>query len=196
MKKIITLTLLASSLMLAAEISEIGVNIGVSHTPYTQTNSNGSITLGNEPEQNFASYELFTTLKGVFPQDDVKPYISYTYSYNSELKHQYVLLGLNKYFAPTQRLSLYVGMLAGYGEMSWSYNPLNNSKENDYEATSAMVGVQVGVNYPLIGNVALNLNLKTLAHNYETNLDPNNTATAELKHNYTTTAMLGVAYKF
>lgn len=196
MKKIITLTLLASSLMWAAEISEIGVNIGMSHIPYTQTNSNGSITLGNEPEQNFTSYELFTTLKGVFPQDDVKPYISYNYAENSELKHQYILVGLNKYFAPTESLSLYAGMLAGFGELSWSYNPLNNSKENTYEATSVMVGVQAGVNYPLTSNILLNLNLKTLVHNYETNLDPNNTARAELKHNYTTTAMIGLAYKF
>lgn len=184
--------------MLASEISvnEIGLNVGISHSSYTQTNRNGSIVLGNEPDKNFTSYELFTTLEGVFSNEEIKPYISYTYADNSELKHQYILAGVNKYYMPSDSLKLYAGVLVGYGELSWKYNPLNNSKDNDHKATSAMVGVQAGVNYPLFSSLSLNLNLKALAHNYEAELNPNDTATAQIKHKYTTTAMVGIAYAF
>lgn len=193
-KSLIALSL-ASSSILASDISldSIGINVGVAHSNFHQTNQHGTIILGNEPDETFNSYELYGTLK----QDilNMKPTLSYTYSLNDDLKHQYLLVGLTKYYKLT-KASLYAGLLGGYGEMKWRYNPLNNSKENDYTSSSLIGGIQAGIEYPITNSIALNLNTKALYHNYDAQLNPNNTATAELSHNTTTSFGMGLKYSF
>jgi len=180
--------LLASSALLASNNS-IGINIGQSHSNYHQSNHTGSINLGNTPDETFNSYELYGTLK----QDifGMKPYLSYTYSSNDDLKHQYILVGLNKYYH-----YLYGGIVVGTGEMKWRYNPLNSSSDNDYITTSLLGGIQVGIEYKITNSIALNLNTKVLYHNYDTKLNPSTTATAEITHNTTTSFGMGLKYSF
>ena len=179
---------LASSSLLASDNS-IGINIGSSHTNYHQSNQTGTITLGNTPDETFNSYEIYTILKQNI--SGMKPYLSYTYSSNDDLKHQYGLVGLNKYYK-----YLYAGILAGYGELKYKYNPLNSSKENDYRAHSFIGGIQAGIEYKLSNSLAFNLNTKALYHDYDTNLNPNNTAIATISHNTTTSFGIGLKYSF
>jgi len=195
-QSLIVLSLSTSSLV-ASDISlnSIGINLGVAHSNFHQTNQNGTIILGNEPDESFNSVELYSTLNGIISKDDLKPYLSYTYSSNDELKHQYLLVGLTKYYKLT-KASLYAGLLGGYGQMKYKYNPLNNSKSNDYSATSFMGGIQAGIEYPLTKVLAFNLNTKVLYHNYDANLNPNNTAIAEISHNTTTSFGMGLKYSF
>ncbi|MBD3841999.1 MAG: hypothetical protein IE909_08970 [Campylobacterales bacterium] len=56
--------------------------------------------------------------------------------FKGDLKHQYILAGLNKYYHNS-----YAGFLLGVGELKYRYNPLNNSKTNDYTTTSPMIGL-------------------------------------------------------
>jgi hypothetical protein len=191
-KSLITLSLITSSLV-ASSLDSIGINVGVANSNSHQTNHNGIITLGNEPDESFNSYEIYGTLKKELLH--MKPYLSYTYSSNDELKHQYLLVGLTKYYKLT-KASLYAGLLGGYGELQYKYNPLNNSKSNDYTSTSLLGGIQVGIEYPITNSLAFNLNTKALYHNYDAQLNPNNTATAELSHNTTTSFGVGMKYSF
>jgi hypothetical protein len=191
-KSLITLSLITSSLV-ASSLDSIGINVGVANSNSHQTNHNGIITLGNEPDESFNSYEIYGTLKKELLH--MKPYLSYTYSSNDELKHQYLLVGLTKYYKLT-KASLYAGLLGGYGELRWKYNPLNNSKSNDYTSTSLLAGIQVGIEYPITNSLAFNLNTKALYHNYDAQLNPNNTATAELSHNTTKSIAVGMKYSF
>ena len=195
--KIVLLSAFASSLLLSSEIAldSIGLNLGKSHASYSQENHIGSITLGNEPDKTFSSYELYTVLKSVYTNKTIKPYISYTYSSNTDLKHQYVLVGLNKYYKHNT-LDLYAGVLAGYGQLDWRYNPLNSSKDNTYNAYSFIGGIQAGIEYPLENNLALNINAKYLYHDYETKLEPSASARSTLTHDYTASFGVGLSYKF
>jgi hypothetical protein len=191
-KSLITLSLITSSLV-ASSLDSIGINVGVANSNSHQTNHNGIITLGNEPDESFNSYEIYGTLKKELL--NMKPTLSYTYSSNDELKHQYLLVGLTKYYKLT-KASLYAGLLGGYGELQYKYNPLNNSKSNDYTSTSLLAGIQVGIEYPITNSLDFNLNTKALYHNYDAQLNPNNTATAELSHNTTKSIAVGMKYSF
>lgn len=198
-KQVLFSTILAGSLFASDPLVDaIGINLGLSHISNNHENHNGSIILGNTPDQTLNTYELYTTLK---PLSDIckkykmKPYISYTYSNNTELKHQYLLVGINKYYNHNS-YELYAGGLIGYGELKYRYNPLNNSKSNDYTASEPIIGLQTGLNYPINQNIDLVVNVKALYHNYDTYLNPNNTATANLEHKYTTSASVGIGWKF
>lgn len=184
---------LLSTNLVASSLNSIGINVAQSHSNAHQTNHNGTITLGNEPDETFTSYELYGTLKkDIF---NMKPTLSYTYSSNDDLKHQYLLVGLTKYYKLT-KASLYAGLLGGYGELKYKYNPLNTSKDNDYTANSFLGGIQAGIEYPITNSLAFNLNTKALYHNYDAQLNPNNTASAEISHNTTTLIGVGLGYRF
>lgn len=193
-KSLIALSL-ASSSLLASDISldSIGINVAQSHSNFHQTNQNGTVTLGNEPDETFNSYEIYGILKKEL--FNMKPTLSYTYSSNTDLKHQYLLVGLTKYYKLT-KASLYAGLLGGYGELKWKYNPLNNSKSNDYTSTSLVGGIQAGIEYKLSNSLAFNLNTKALYHDYDAKLNPNNTTTTTISHNATTLVGVGLKYSF
>ena len=76
MKKILTITLLTSSVVFASSFSvdSIGLNVGKANTNYKQINHQGSIDLGNTPDERFDSYEIYTTLKNEIY--GMTPYIS------------------------------------------------------------------------------------------------------------------------
>jgi len=196
-------TLIASSNLLAngneSWLYAIGTNVGVSNTSYDQINKSGSITLIDKPKKSFNSLELYTILNpltDLCKEYNMKPYISYTHSQNSDLKHQYLLVGLNKYYKPsTTDIELYARVLGGYGQIDWKYDPLNDSNKKNVDANSFIGGIQVGVNYPLNEKISLNLNSKYLLHNYETKLKTTN-ATAIIEHDSTASIGVGLEYSF
>lgn len=198
-KTITVSTLLASSSLFASDsfINSFGINLGKSHTSYDQKDKNGAIILGNNPDKSFNSLELYLTLNPMLDmckENNMKPYISLTHSRNSDLKHQYLLVGVNKYYSSQDtKLELYAGLLGGYGQVDWRYDPLNNSTRKNIDANSFIGGLQVGINYPIAEKLSLNLNSKYLLHNYETNLKTSN-AVATIEHDATATISLGLEY--
>ena len=200
MKKILSISLLTTSLLFSSDITidSIGINLGVSNSDYKQTNHQGTISLGNTPDKSFNSYELYTVLNSLSDmckEHDMKPYISYTYSSNDEVQHQYLLVGINKYYKHNN-YNLYAGVLGGYGQLDWKYDPLNNSNDKNVDANSFIAGVQLGVSYPLNNNISLGLNSKYLIHNYETNLKPTSAISATIEHKDTLSLSFGVNYSF
>ena len=199
MKKLILTTSLFGSMLLGSDISvnSVGINLGKSHSSYDQENLSGNIILGKTPDESFDSIEVYMTVNNLFERNDIKPYLSYNYSKNDDLKHQYVLLGLNKYYNPKDTKSvLYAGVLGGYGELRWKYDPLNSSKNTNVDAASFMAGIQLGMNYPLSSNVSLGLNGKYLFHDYETKLNPSTGVFSKINHEDTSVISLGLEYKF
>jgi len=197
MKKILLTTLMGSTLLVAQDISidKLGVNLGLSNLDYTQKDHQGSIVLGNQPDTSFSSIEVYTTLNGVFEKEDIKPYISYTYSSNSELQNQYLLVGLNKYYKQN-KYDLYAGILGGYGQLKWQYNPLNSTTDNKYDANSYLVGLQGGLEYPLNDTLAIGFNAKYLYNQYKTHLYPTSTTYSTIEHEPSITLSLGISYRF
>jgi hypothetical protein len=204
-KQILTLTLstliASSSSLLASQsiINSVGLNLGKSHTSADQKDKSGTILLANNPEQSFNSLELYLTLNPILDmckEYDMRPYISLTHSRNSELKHQYLLVGINKYYTQsTLPLELYTGVVGGYGQIDWRYDPLNNSTRKNVDANSFIAGIQIGANYPINEKLSLGINGKYLLHNYETNLKTTN-ATATIEQDATATISLGLEYSF
>ncbi len=181
--------------------NSVGINVGKSYTNNSQDYVSGEIILGNNPEQNFDTVEIFATLNPltkICKEYNMKPYLSYTYSKNNDLKHQYFLFGVNKYYTPAKtKVDLYAGVLGGYGQIDWDYDPLNSSISKNVDANSFIGGVQVGATYPLNKEISLNLNTKYLLHKYQTNLEDISTnAVSVIEHNYTSTISLGFIYSF
>jgi hypothetical protein len=201
MKNILLKTMIFASLMLStssfADISldSVGFNVGMSHINYKQKDNTGSIILGNEPDEKFITGELYTTLKGICNREDMKPYLSYIYGKNSELQNHILLGGINKYYK-VKNTKLYTGIVAGYGLLRWGYNPLNNTKDNDYTAKSFLGGIQFGFNYPIKDNYELSTNIKYILHNYKTDLIPNNTASSVIEHKSSILFSIGINYFF
>lgn len=196
MKKILVSSILTSSLLLASDFSidSIGLNLGKSNSDYTQTNHSGAIILGNTPKESFNSYELFATLKSEIY--GMKPYISYTHSFNAEMKQKYVLVGLNKYYK-LKSFTPYAGVVLGYGQLDWRYDPLNTSKNINNDANSLIGGLQAGMNYSLTSKLSLGLSGKYLFHNYETKLDPSTDPTnSTIEHKKTSVLALNIRYSF
>jgi len=201
--KIITLvTSLVTSTLLAAQspeasessktfVDSIGVNIGIANT-------SNSYDASNAPDETFNSIELYTTLNPIMDickEYNMKPTLSYTYSNNDDLKHQYLLVGINKYYTPTPKLNLYAGIVAGYGQIDWRYDPLGDSTNKNTDVNSFIGGIQLGTSYDMTEKFSLNLNSKYLIHNYTTNIKTN-TETTKIKQDNTATLSVGIGYRF
>jgi hypothetical protein len=193
--KLTLLSVLATSSLYASDlnIESLGINIGMSNSNYSQKDHQGSITLGNTPDEQFSSYEIYTLLnKDIL---GMKPYISYTYSINDDLKHQYILVGLNKYYTH-DKIDLYAGILLGYGELKYRYNPLNNAQNTNIDANSIVAGLQLGAQYPITNKYSVTLNTKYLVHDYQTQLKPSSSSHSTLEHKSTSVISVGLNYSF
>jgi hypothetical protein len=175
-------------------IDRIGLSVGLSKLYDKKTNIIFPYT---EPKERFDAYELFTTFNGICDDENTKPYLSYTYTTNSDFKEQHLLVGINRYFQTPHDAELYAGVVVGYGELKWKYNPIG-SQDNDFTATSWMGGVQAGLEYAITDSFALHLNTKALMHNYEAILDPNtqDNSFGTLEHQYSVSGFVGVVVKF
>lgn len=200
MKKLLLLTTLSSSLLFSSQIAvdSMGLNIGTANSSFDKKDHSGSITLGNEPDESFMSYEVYATLKPmkeICKNKNMKPYLSYTYSSNDDLKHRYILAGINKYYKH-DKASLYAGALLGYGQLDWKYDPANTSKNINADANSFMIGAQVGFDYPINSNISLGLNGKYLLSNYETKLNPSAGVSSTIEHKNISSLSFGISYRF
>jgi outer membrane protein OmpA-like peptidoglycan-associated protein len=200
-KTTILSTILASSSLLASDISmsSAGVNLGKSYSDFSKKHTTNTITLNNKPDKSFSSIELYVTLNPMLnlcKEYNIRTTLSYTYSKNSELKHQHLLAGLNKYYTPqTTKLEFYTGLLLGYGQLDYKYDPLSNSTVKDINTNSPIAGLQAGVSYPVTKKLSLGLNTKYLLHNNETDLKISS-ATATIEHKSTAFIGIGIEWKF
>lgn len=176
-------------------IDTMGINLGKGYTDHDITNRTGTIQIPHHPYKNYTGLEMYSTLSGVFEEKDIKPYLSLTYLQNSDIKHKYILGGVNKYFK-ADMLDYYVGVVGGYGQIDWQYNPITNTRDNKYDAKSFIGGVQGGAAYPLSQKLSLQINTKYLLHNYETKLEPSNDAQSTLTHDKTLFVGIGLSWKF
>jgi hypothetical protein len=174
-------------------VHEIGFNGGISTIKHDQTNVTGDLEQIN-PDKTFATYEIFTTFDGICDDKANRPYLSYSYATNDDFKHQYILAGLNHYYAG-EMATFYAGLLVGYGELTWKYNPIG-AQDTDFSTTGFIGGVQVGAEVPLSASIALNFNLKALAQDYTTTFDPYAGVSSYMEHPYTATALVGLVFKF
>lgn len=191
-------SLLATSLVASDSfINSLGINLAKAYSDNSQKDTSGTILLGNNPDKSFNSIELYATLNPILQlckENNIRPTLSYTYSQNSDLKHQYLLVGVNKYYNHNS-FELYAGILGGYGQIDWRYDPLNSSTRKNVDANSFIAGLQLGSNYKLNENWALNVNAKYLVHDYETHLKTTN-ATATIEHDSTASVGFGIEYSF
>jgi len=198
MKLLIKYTLLlftTSVLLNAVEISEVGLNIGISSSSYTQENKVGTLTLSNEPDEDFTNIALYSTLSDKSISENIRADIELNYATNSEFKHQYYLIGIN-YYHNIDSYLLYGGLVLGYGQLSWHYDPLSRSKNIDEKTNSFISGVQVGIKYNVSERYVLNFIGRYLSHNYKTLLTPDDTLESVVKHDSSTSFLFGIGYCF
>ena len=188
-----------SSTLLSYEIKmeSIGFAGGNAKTPLVQHNKDNKEIVIDKLDDNFKTMELYTVLKPI-EEIGMNPYLSYTYSYNEQFINYYVMAGLNKYYKISSSSKLYLGVLGGYGQMKWEFDPINGS-DNDVSTQSYILGVQGGVSIPLENlpsdKLSLDINVKYLSHEYITNLKTSAT-TSQIEHYETMLAQVGISYRF
>lgn len=192
-KKILASILLTTSLY-SMEMSNIGVNVLSTYMDYTKRDKTGSISLGDKPNKELVSFEFFTVLDSL-KYEDLKPEISYIYSNNSKFVNHLFLLGYNKYFKLIKSSQLYAGVLLGYGELRWHYDPFTNSSSKNVDSDSIVGGIQLGIDMPINQMVSLNINGKYLSSKYETSLSSGN-AYSTITHNLTTSLGVGLVFRW
>lgn len=195
-KLIVSGLIIGSSLSASnIEVDRAGLHIGIAKSSFSQENKAGEIILGKEPSSKFVpSVEVYGTLSGVFEDKAVQPFLSYTYSTNSDLTNQYLLVGVNKYYSHNT-YNAYAGVYTGYSFLKWEYNPLNNTTDNQFTSTSLLVGAQVGWEYPLSEKLSLDFNFKGMIYDHTTELEAYS-AKAEIQHSLNFSAALGLTYRF
>ena len=87
------------------------------------------------------------------------------------------------------------GVLAGYGELRWEYDPITGSQGSNIDADSLIGGFQLGFKVPIDKKIDFNLNTKYLIHHYETYLN-SGTASSKITHKYSASLGLGFIYSF
>lgn len=191
--KLLASMLLVSSIIYAGDINldSIGANIGCTKMDVKQIDEIGSITLAKDPDDKMRQIELYALLGGVFEDSSIKPTLNFIHSWNNDLSTNSVLIGVNKYYM-FDKYNLYAGILGGVGRLKWNYNPINNTKETDYGASSLVGVIQLGVEYPLNDKIFLNVNTKYMLHNYSTELQPVNSVHSELIHNHSCLLSVGL----
>lgn len=191
-KKILLSTVLIGSTVLA---SEIGINLGKSHFDITQSNGDNIILGDNTPKSNGTFSELYMMNKCQLINDNsIKNYASIAYNKSDRIKNYMVLAGLVKEYE-AKNYTPYAGVLVGYGQLKYEYNPLNSSTIDDRKASSFIAGFQGGAKYKIDKNLFFNLNAKYLLSDYTTNLESSGVI-GNIKHKALTTFSIGVAYKF
>jgi len=194
LQKIILLSGLVSGCLLAdISLDRVGGNIGIGYSDYSQKTNTINLQ-SNNPSKNFSALEVDGTFNGVFTNKSLQPFVSYTYSNNSDLTHQYLLAGVNKYY-PHNDIIYYAGVYTGYSLFQWDYNPMNSTKENTYTSKSPLLGIQGGVEYPINENLSFDINLKTMIHDHNTQLE-SNSITDEINHDTTFFGGIGLVYRF
>jgi opacity protein-like surface antigen len=172
----------------------LGLHLGQGYTPYEQVEHQGSTILENEPGETFNLAELSFEVEKFLPYG-MRPYVSLSYSQNSELTHYYGLVGVHKYFS-IDDLKTYLGLQVGYGQLKWEYDPLESSKEVTSNTSSYITSLNAGLEYGLGSSWLLHTGIKFLYHVYETELEPTTTQKSTIENKYTVSATLGLKYRF
>ena len=194
--KIIYSLLVVSSFMYAdIGIDSVGLNVGCANIYTEQTNKLGSITLANQPDEQYLHGEIYALIGGVFDDKSWKPSINYMLSDNDDFTNHMLMAGINKYFFQNN-YNLYVGALVGTGMLNWKYDPLNDTKDNDTNVQSLVGAFQIGAEFPLTDSFSLGLNAKYYIHDYLTILEPTPSATSEISHNNSCSIAIGIRYSF
>lgn len=189
--------ILSSSLLNASEmgIDSMGINVGMASINAMQSDKQGSVTLVNEPDETYTHIEIYALLDGMFEDKTLKPSINGVYNINDDFKNITLTVGLNKYFEYDD-FNLYVGALAGMGELHWSYNPLNATNTEDTSSDSLVGTLQGGAEYKMSKTILVTLNAQYNIHNYKTTLKPTSTTKTEINHTNSHSLALGLRFLF
>jgi hypothetical protein len=194
--KLALLSLVAcSSLLAEVSIEKIGTHIGYGTISYDKSDKQGVIVM-DKPKTNFSPViEIFGVFDGIMENETLKPFISYTYQSNDDFKQQYLLVGINKYY-PDNSITYYGGVYTGISSLKWKYDPLNSSNDKKPTSNALVVGLQGGLEYPINERLSLDINLKGMYHNHQTELEPSDGVKSEINFDYSTFVGIGLVYVF
>lgn len=203
MKTIFKSTLLTVTICVSinaeVSISEVGTHIGLGYTPFSKTDSKGSIANWNEPESSLFGVDFYGIFDGVFENKTLKPYVSYTYTSNEQISHQYFLGGINKYY-PHDDIVYYTGAYVGWGILRWQTNPITGlieENENEKATSNAFIlGIQGGIKYPISKKLSYDFNIKAMGHDHSTIIEPSSTQSSRVDHKMSMFGGFGISYSF
>ena len=168
MKQLLLSTMLLYSSVFAYDI---GVNLSYNHLQIKQTNSDNIILGDNTPKSNGLGVEVYYRGDCLLIDDaSIKNYFSLKQTHTSNTDTYALLGGINKEFQ-YNTLTLYSGVLLGYGFLEYAYNPLSNSSVHDNRANSTLYGAQLGLKQPIYKNSYLQIEARYIRSDYDANLE-------------------------
>jgi predicted porin len=189
--KINLLIVLLSLNMFASDLDNffVDVSAGLSNTPYSKSDSSGSINI-NKLDENGYLYDLAL---GYRINDKLFTTLNYQYSKFKEIDFDDYYVTLNYQF--NHELKPYVGVLVGKSFLHWNKDPLNSSQTKDYMSGSFMYGIQTGLEYQISNNISFIPKVMYSRTDHGTNLI-SSPARSYVEHDSKTQVLLGVRYSF
>ncbi len=188
--KINLLIVLLSLNMFANDMNNIFVDVsaGLSNTPYSKSDTVGSIRLSLD--ENGYLYDLAL---GYRFNDNLFSTLNYQYSKLDEIDFDDYYVTLNYQF--NHELKPYVGVILGRSYLHWNKDPLNSSQTKNHTSASVMYGIQTGLEYKLSDNISFIPKIIYSRTDHGTNLI-SSPARSYVEHDSKTQVLLGVRYSF
>ena len=170
----------------------VGGAIGYSSVPLTHR-GNIEIYLPNDTGLSYNLHTGYNLNSRMFLTAD------YMLSDAKDVVFNNLSVSANYKFGPYARVSPYFGLVAGYSQITWNRNPIDNSTEKGSNVTgSYLVGTQIGAIYNSSKAISLFMNYQCLfmAHNTNINTADVPPEATTLKHKDLTNLQFGVRYSF
>ncbi len=166
---------------LTSGLSKLGINSSASGTtPISIILKESAINYGIEIGYNFNN-NIFSSL-------------NYQYTDSEDISFHYLFTSLNYKFDEILSTYPYIGILAGYSQMSWKDIPIN-SLQGTSSAYSFLGGVQLGSEILINDNIAIYTFYRYLKRKYTTKINTD-TSNLQLEHNDEHNLNIGIKYNF
>jgi len=188
---------LFSSMLLCSTLFgyDLGVNISYDNLSIDQTNSNNIILEENTPKSNGFGLEVYYRGDCLLSDNPtIKNYISIKQTHTSNTDTYSLFGGINKEYKHND-ITLYSGLLVGYGLLKYDYNPLKSSSSEDNTAGSFLYGLQLGAKKPIYNNSYLQVEARYIRSDYDTNLESGG-VTSKINHSDQSSILVGLGYTF
>jgi len=167
----------------------IGVGIGYNNL---NAHKSGTANLDKSIDSNGYNYAIEV---GYEVLDCLDITLNYQKILNDSVSLNNYYIGTNYRFIDNKNYTPYIGVNIGQSELTWEKKPINTS-QNDFSSSSYFIGATMGIIYPIVEKISLNINYQTQYMNNHTTSIETLAGNSELTHKFSHNLNVGVRYSF
>lgn len=169
----------------------VGFTAGVSKLSLNENNVNGDVPLNfalKDSAINYGAEGGYNFTKNIFMS------INYQRTDAEDMAFNDLFSTINYKFNGLEFISPYMGIVAGYGNMTWKNSPIDATTSAN-SASSFLVGAQLGSEIPIYNDISMVIFYRYLMMDYKTSIKTT-TGEKEITHSAEQNINLGIKYNF